>query len=531
MNDEGKFVFTLSEGKIAEKIGFVTDAIYNKEVKELFPENVVLIMQQNFLVSCQGSPVKFEMNLSDIDFLVYLSPIIQDNQVVEVVGTAIDITERKKSEQLINHMAYHDSLTGLPNRAFLHEQLRKMMQRENNEKEVFAVLFIDLDRFKNINDTLGHRTGDRLLTAVSERLLDAIGEEHIASRLSGDEFVILLPNSDEEIAASIAKRIINQLSKPFFIGNNELYITPSIGISMFPQDGEEPLKNADTAMYQAKSLGKNNFQFFTKEFDRKLNDKMILENELRKALEKEEFTLFYQPQVDITTGKMIGVEALIRWKHPKMGMISPIEFIPLAEETGLIIPIGNWVLYQACRQNQMWQDAGYEPIPISINVSLRQFMQKDFVQIVEKVLQQTKLAPQYLELEITESVTMDIAYTESVLTSLQDLGLKVSMDDFGTGYSSLSYLRRLPINKLKIDQSFIKNLDKKNKAIVRTIISLALNLQIDVIAEGIEQQEHVQFLKKHNCFQGQGYLFSKPIPVEELDLLFTTFLKGFKLGK
>ncbi len=530
-NDEGKIVFTLSEGKIAEKIGFVTDAIYNKEVKEFFPENVVPIMQQNFLVSCQGKPVEFEMNLSGIDFLVYLSPIIQENQVVEVVGTAIDITERKKSERLINHMAYHDSLTGLPNRAFLHELMTEMIQKENNENEMFAVLFIDLDRFKNINDTLGHRMGDRLLIAVSERLLDSIDEEHIASRLSGDEFVILLPNSDEVIAAKIAKRIIDQLSRPFLIGNNELYITPSIGISMFPQDGEEPLKNADTAMYQAKSQGKNNFQFFTKEFDRKLNDKMILENELRKALEREEFTLFYQPQVDITTGKMIGIEALIRWQHPKMGMISPIEFIPLAEETGLIIPIGNWVLYQACHQNQVWQDAGFEPIPISVNVSLRQFMQKDFVQIVEKVLQQTNLAPKYLELEITESVTMDIAYTECVLTSLQDLGLKVSMDDFGTGYSSLSYLRRLPINKLKIDQSFIRNLDKKNKAIVQTIISLALNLQIDVIAEGVEQQEHVQFLKKHNCFQGQGYLFSKPIPTEELDRLFPTFLKGFRLEK
>ena len=531
MNDEGKLVFTLSEGKIAEKIGFVTEAIYNKEVKDFFPENVVPIMQQNFLVSCQGKPVEFEMHLSNIDFLVYLSPIIQENQVVEVVGTAIDITERKKSEQLINHMAYHDSLTGLPNRAFLHELMTEMIQKENNEKEKFAVLFIDLDRFKNINDTLGHRMGDRLLIAVSERLLDSIDEGHIVSRLSGDEFVILLPNSDEEIAAMIAKRIIDQLSKSFIIGNNEMYITPSIGISMFPQDGEEPLRNADTAMYQAKSQGKNNFQFFTKEFDRKLNDKIILENELRKALEKEEFILYYQPQVDITTGKMIGVEALIRWEHPKMGMISPIEFIPLAEETGLIIPIGNWVLYQACHQNKVWQDAGYEPIPISVNVSLRQFMQKDFVQIVEKVLQQTNLAPQYLELEITESMTMDIAYTERVLTSLQDLGLKVSMDDFGTGYSSLSYLRRLPINKLKIDQSFIRNLDKKNKAIVRTIISLALNLQIDVIAEGVEQQEHVQFLKKHNCFQGQGYLFSKPIPKEELNRLFTTFLKGFRLEK
>ncbi len=514
-NAEGKLVFTLSEGKAAEKIGFVTEAIYNKEVKDFFPEDVVHIMEQNFMGACRGTPMEFEMHLLDIDFLVYLSPIIQDHQVIEVVGTAIDITERKKSEQLINHMAYHDSLTGLPNRAFLDEQMETAIK----ENKTFAVLFIDLDRFKNINDTLGHRMGDLLLIAVSERLLDCMDEGHIVSRISGDEFVILLPNSDEEIAKRIAQRIIDRLSTSFIIGNNEMYITPSIGISMFPQDGDEPLKSADTAMYQAKNQGKNSFHFFTQDLDRKLKEKLVLENQLRKALEKEEFVLYYQPQIDITTGKMIGVEALVRWMHPEMGMVPPMEFIPLAEETGLIIPIGNWVLYQACQQNKAWQDAGYEPIPISVNVSLRQFMQKNFVQVVYNILRQTNLAPQYLELEITESMTMDIAYTERVLTSLRDLGIKVSMDDFGTGYSSLSYLRTLPINKLKIDQAFIRNLDKKNKAIVRTIISLALNLQIEVIAEGVELKEHVTFLKKYNCFQAQGYLFSKPVPKEELGKL------------
>ena len=489
-------------------------------MKDFFPENVVSIMEENFIEASQGKSVNFEMNFSNIDFLVYLSPIIKDNQVIEVVGTAMDITERKKSEQLINHMAFHDSLTGLPNRTRFHERLTETLQLAKEKEETFAVLFIDLDRFKNINDTLGHRVGDLLLIAVSERLLETIGQDDIVSRIGGDEYVILLPNSDEEKAADIAKRIIDQLSSSFTFGNYEMYITPSIGISIFPKDGEDLLKNADAAMYQAKIQGKNNFQFYTQDLDRKLNEKLVLENELRKALEKDQFMLNYQPQIDITTGKMVGIEALLRWVHPKMGMVSPADFIPLAEETGLIIPIGDWVLRQACLQNKVWQEAGHEPIPISVNVSLRQFMQKDFVKIVENVLQQTNLEPQYLELEITESMTLDISYTEKVLASLQDLGIKVSIDDFGTGYSSLSYLRRLPINKLKIDQSFIRNLDKKNRAIVRTIISLALNLQIDVIAEGVELAEHVDFLKKYNCFQAQGYLYSKPRPKEELDQLF-----------
>lgn len=515
-NDQGKLVFTLSEGKVAEKIGFVTEAIYNKEVKDFFPENVVQIMEQNFREACQGKSMEFEMHLLDIDFLVYLSPIIQDYQVIEVVGTAFDITERKKNEQLINHMAYHDALTDLPNRILFHERLIDILQSAKKKNDTFALLFIDLDRFKNINDTLGHRMGDLLLMAVSKRLLYSVAKEHIVSRLGGDEYVILLPSSNEETAAIIAQGVIDQLSAPFIIENHEMYITPSIGISMFPRDGEELLKNADAAMYQAKIQGKNNFQFFTQDLDRQLTNKLMLENELRKALKKEQFVLYYQPQIDITTGKLIGIESLIRWIHPQLGMVSPMDFIPLAEETGLIISIGEWVLHQACEQNKKWQEEGYDKVPISVNVSLRQFMQKDFVEIVRNVLQDTNLESQYLELEITESMTLDIAYTEKILTLLRTLGVKVSMDDFGTGYSSLSYLSGLPINKLKIDQSFIRNLDKNNKAIVRTIISLAYNLGIDVIAEGVELQEHVDFLKKHNCFQAQGYLFSRPIPQEEV---------------
>lgn len=517
-NSTGELVFTLSEGKVAQRVGIVTETINNKKVNEIFPEDVSHLIYKNFLEAYKGKPTDFEVHVFNSDFLVHLSPIIQDNKVIEVVGTAIDITERKKSEQLINHMAYHDSLTGLYNRAYFYEKITEIIQSAKEKKETVALMFLDLDQFKNINDTLGHGMGDRLLIEVSKRLVYSVQKDTIIARLGGDEYVILLPNCNEEQSMIIAQRIIDKISSPFIIENHEMYITPSIGVSMFPRDGEELLKNADAAMYQAKLHGRSNYQFFTQDLAYKLNKKVALENDLRKALQNEEFILHYQPQIDITTGKVIGLEALIRWIHPKLGVISPQEFIPLAEETGLIIPIGEWVLYQACYQNRVWQEAGWEPVTISVNVSNMQFRQKDFVKIVDRVLQLTNLAPQYLELEITESMTVDIAYTERILTELKSLGIKVSMDDFGVGYSSLSYLRRLPINKLKIDQSFIRNLDPKNQAIVRTIITLARNLQIDVIAEGVESAEHVEFLKKHNCFQAQGYLFSKPIPMEELNL-------------
>ena len=516
----GKPIFILSEGKVAEKLGLVTETIQDKEVEAVFSDNIGEFLQKNFLEAYQEKPVNFEVQISGIDFLIYLSPIIQDDQVIEVVGTAIDITKRKNTELCINHMAYHDSLTGLPNRSFFNGQITKMIQTAKKKQESLAVMFIDLDQFKDINDTLGHTMGDQLLIAVSKRLIDTIRNDQIIFRLGGDEFIILLPNYNIEQITNTAQRIINQFSSPFMVENHEMHVTASIGISMFPNDGEDLLKNADAAMYQAKSYGRNNFYFFTEELAYKLNKKMVLDKELRKAVQTEQFILYYQPQINITTGKLVGMEALIRWNHQRLGIVSPLDFIPLAEETGLITVIGEWVLRQACYQNKAWQEAGYEPIPVSVNVSLGQFRQKDFVGLVEIVLQETGLDPQYLELEITESMTMDMAHTERILASLKALGVKVSMDDFGTGYSSLSYLRRLPINKLKIDQSFIRNLDVKNQAIVRTIITLANNLQMDVIAEGVELIEHVDFLKIHECFLAQGYLYSKPVPKEELDECF-----------
>lgn len=521
--EDGRLVFTLSEGKIAEEIGFVTEAIAGSEVKEFFPEDVQSLMEDNFRIAAEGKSNHFEMRLFGTDFLVYLSPIIVDEVVIEVVGTAFDITDKKEAEELIHHMAYHDYLTGLLNRAAFHDELDRLIDDAKEKDERFALLFIDLDRFKNINDTLGHRMGDQVLIAVANRLEESVCEQAIIARLGGDECAILLPNQSKETTRDMAEHIVSQFSRPLLVDQNEIYITPSVGISLYPKDGregEDLLNNADQAMYHVKNNENKNICFFSEELQDELKLRNSLENDLRTALENDEFILYYQPQMDIATKKVFGVESLIRWQHPDKGMISPGEFIPIAEKSGLIIPMGEWVLREASEQNKRWQDEGYEPIVISVNVSPQQFMQTDFVTVVKTILQQTNLAPHYLELEITEGMTMDVKSTTKVLKSLRDLGVKVSIDDFGTGYSSLNYLSKLPINQLKIDQSFIQEMNEKNRAIVKTIISLANNLQIDLIAEGVEMKEQVNFLKDQNCNKVQGFFFSRPLPAKEVTQFF-----------
>ncbi|WP_379968838.1 EAL domain-containing protein [Ectobacillus sp. sgz5001026] len=513
-NDEGKFVFTLSEGKGAEKIGFVTDKIYNKEIKDFFDASITPNIQTFFTKAYEGMAVNFEMQLQGTDLLVDLSPIIHKGKVIEVVGTATDITKRKKAEQTINHMAYHDALTNLPNRLLFHKRTNEAIHNAQVNKETFAVVFLDIDRFKNINDSLGHSTGDQILVEVAKRLVNCIGNDNVVSRQGGDEFTLLIKNSNEERITSFINLIKQRFSEVFIIGHHDIYISPSIGISIFPKDGKDVetlLRNADAAMYDAKQKGENNFKFFTPRLHKQISEKVTLESKLRKALENNQFKLVYQPQMDSYTNQIIGIESLIRWEHPDIGTISPFEFIPLAEETGLIIPIGEWVLRTACIQNKKWQQTGFNFLPISVNVSLKQFNQTNFVELVSNVLQETGLAPEYLELEITESMTMDIKLAEEQLENLNILGVKVSIDDFGTGYSSLHYLSKLPISKLKIDQSFIKNLNKKNQAIVKSIIALAKNLDIDVISEGVETKEQLNFLKQQHCYKIQGYIFSQPL--------------------
>ncbi|WP_141430520.1 bifunctional diguanylate cyclase/phosphodiesterase [Bacillus sp. 03113] len=421
-----------------------------------------------------------------------------------------DISARKQSEEKINQMVYRDPLTGLPNRLLLNDRHSHALDMAGESKHMIGIMFIDLDRFKYVNDTLGHAIGDCLLIEVAKRIQSCVGNADTVSRQGGDEFIILLPHTTSDEITKNAKKIIDLFSKSFVLDEHEIFVTPSIGISLYPSDGkdiETLIKNADTAMYRVKEQGKNNFQFYTPDMNEAVSKKMKLEIGLRKGLERNEFKVHYQPQIDAISGKVIGVEALIRWQHPEWGNISPAEFIPLAEETGLIIPIGKWVLYEACRQNKSWQNMGYPPLRVAVNISSRQFQQSDLVEVISQTLKETELDPHYLELELTESIIQDSKYAISIMQKLKTMGIHLSIDDFGTGYSSLSYLKLFPINTLKIDQSFTRNIfeDSKDAALVHTIINMAHNLNLKVIAEGVETQEQLHFLQQSQCNEMQGY--------------------------
>lgn len=520
-DDKEHFQFILSEGKLAEQLNFTTEEVENKSISVLFPRKIAETIERHANKAYTGQFVTFELRLKQAVYLIHLSPIIIDNKVKEIVGTAIDITERKQAEEKIKYLAYHDVLTGLPNRAQFLEKLEERIKQAHRQNESFTVMFLDLDRFKIINDTLGHMVGDELLKHVGDRLVRSVGTKNTVSRFGGDEFAVLLTDTDIDGAAVHAERILKQLGENFQLSDGvEVFISPSIGICEFPKDGQSPemlIKHADTAMYYAKSLGKNNYQYFNQELTERMKERIMLETALRNAIEEEHMLLYYQPQIDIEHNKIVGVEALIRWNHPELGLIEPDDFIPIAEETGLIIPIGEWVMRTACKQNVAWQRAGYKRMTMAVNISIRQFMSHGFPSVVKQVLSETTLDPQYLELEITESMTADIHYTEQILRELQEIGVKVSIDDFGSGYSSLSYLSKLPINKLKIDQAFLSDFSHKDKAVVKTMISLANNLGLDVIAEGVETEAQVDFLKEQQCKLAQGYRYFKPMSSQEIE--------------
>jgi diguanylate cyclase (GGDEF)-like protein/PAS domain S-box-containing protein len=442
-----------------------------------------------------------------------------------------DITERKKAEHQIAHMTYYDTLTGLPNQRLFKERLNDSLTRAKSNKENVSVLVLDLDRFKMVNDSLGCDQGDHLMVEISRRLTSCVREDDMVCRYEGDNFAILLRKVNHIKVKLIVERILAEFQKPFVIENLEIVITPSIGISFYPIDGNEGehlLANADTAMRSVKSKGKNTYQFYAETMNTR--SFLTMERELRKALNQNDLMVFYQPQMDLRTGKVIGNEALLRWNHPEWGMVSPDEFIHLAEETGLIVPIGEWVLKTACAQNKAWQDMGYAPMVVSVNLSPRQFTQSNIVDVVKKALKQSDLDSCYLNLEITESMTMDVENAITTLQELQALGVHISVDDFGKGYSSLSYLKRLPLDTLKIDQSFVRDctVDANAATIVKTIISMSHNLNLNVIAEGIETKEHLVFLRQHLCNEAQGYLFSRPLPAEKVREKFVKLPKMWK---
>jgi diguanylate cyclase (GGDEF)-like protein len=445
--------------------------------------------------------------------------------------------QHKLAEERIMKMAYYDTLTSLPNRALFHDRLKQTLEHSKRYGGRIALLFLDLDNFKRINDTLEHRVGDMLLKGVAKRLTsyirksDTISRQGInaspntVARLGGDEFIVLLTevNSMKD-AAKVAQRVLRLLSRPFLLDSHEVFITASIGIALYPDDGldvDTLLKNADTAMYHAKDQGKNNFQFYKESLNATALERLNLENNLRRALERNEFILHYQPRMDIRTGTIVGTEALIRWNHPKRGLIYPKDFISLAEETGIILPLGKWVLKTACEQNKKWQKeiSLNTRVAVSLNLSGLQFRQESLIQTIADVLKDSELEPPYLELEITESVIMKHAETTTtMLQKLKNMGVRISMDDFGTGYSSFGYLKRFPIDFIKIDRSFIRDVthNSEDAAIVKAIIAMAHTLKLRVIAEGVETKEQMEFLKQHGCDEMQGYFLSAPLPAEEL---------------
>ncbi|TDF99653.1 putative bifunctional diguanylate cyclase/phosphodiesterase [Paenibacillus piri] len=439
-----------------------------------------------------------------------------------------DVTELKRSLQLVEHMAYHDTLTGLPNRTLFQIQFAQMLAAANGHEETtpFAVLLIGLDRFHMVSDSLGHNWGDLLLKQIGARLQAMFGNDHSVSRIGNHEFAVLYKRvvGTEEIVET-TRLLHRQLMSPFKVREREFVVSCSIGLAIFPMDG----KDMDSLMRHAalvQSLEKEQGQgIYRLPQDKVATDslkRLELEYDLRKALEREEFELYYQPQYDIQNNRLIGMEALIRWQHPKQGMVSPGEFIPLAEETGLIVPIGDWVLRTACSQNKKWQDEGLPALTVSVNLSLRQFQKHNLIGDIVKTLKETGLHPRYLELEITESMAMDnIEQVIRKLNELKDLGVRISMDDFGTGYSSLQYLKKIPIHKLKIDQSFIRDItkDPDNAAIVSTILAMANHLRLEVVAEGVETTEDLQFLLNKECRHAQGYFFSRPLPKEQFKQL------------
>ena len=443
----------------------------------------------------------------------------------------------EEREQLV-HQAHHDTLTGLPNRLLFNEHVNLALARARRRSGRLAVLFLDLDRFKLINDTMGHSLGDLLLNNVAKRIREILREGDVLARQGGDEFLILLSEiCHEQDAVKVSELILGVFSQPLMLEGNEVYVSTSIGISLYPSNGddlESLVKQADTAMYYAKEQGRNNYQFFTAGLNIKANDRLSIENSLRRALEREEFVLHYQPQVDFESGIIVGLEALIRWNASGQGIVSPAAFIPIAEETGLIVPIGEWVLRTACAQNMAWQKQGYPLLRIAVNISARQFRAPNFIKTVAGILLEIGMDPQWLELEITESIAMENGEASvEMLNSFKELGIRISIDDFGTGFSSLNYLRRMPIDTLKIDQSFIKDIStgKNGEEVVTAIIQLAKNLRLKVIAEGVETNNQWSFLKDKQCNEMQGFLFSKAVTSQELERLLECLpLNGYPVG-
>ena len=522
VNEKGQYYFTLFEGKLAQTIGLNAEDIEKKLLNGIFDDEKAAFLAAQYKQAFKGETVTYKHKYNNHYLFTSLSPVEENGEIIEVIGSAVDITKHEESELRILHMAYHDFLTDLPNRRKLTEDLKQLIQQANSSERSFAVLFCDLDRFKYINDALGHSAGDQVISTIADRILEVIEYQGELYRLGGDEFIVLSYYAqDQNTTRRLASDILAAIEKPMKIMGEELFITSSIGISHYPDDatsGEQLIKYADMAMHFCKMNGRHGVLVYTPEMNHSYQDLLKLEVDLRHALNHEQLMLYYQPKVDIMTGKVKGAEALIRWNHPQEGFISPGKFIPVAEETGLIVQIGEWVLREACNQNMYWVEQGFAPQKIAVNISAIELQRQDFVFKVKQIIKETGISPEYLELEITENgVMQNTEDTIETMAELRSLGISLSIDDFGTGYSSLSYLRRFPINYLKIDQSFIRDVleDSSDAEIVKAMIQLAHTYNLKVVAEGVEEREILDFLFEQSCDLYQGYYYSKPLdPIE-----------------
>lgn len=526
-DNDGNIV--LISPSINKLLGYTQEELIGLNLSTLFvdPERRMKFLQA--LAENEGILNSYEMAMNRKDgSIVWVSSNAQycfdeAGNVIGVEGTTRDITERKQTEQHLRYLANYDALTKLPNRTLFRDRLEHALAYARRYNHLVVLMFLDVDRFKSINDSLGHLVGDQLLQAVSERLRSCAREGDTVARLGGDEFAIVMEGiidlSDSDVAA---QKVLGAMSQSFVLEGHDVFVTASIGVTIYPSDSndiESLMRNADTAMYRAKQAGRNNFQFYTEDMNTRAIESLLLQNNLRQALDREEFLLYYQPQISMTTGSMNGMEALVRWKHPELGILSPKQFISIAEETGLIIPLGEWVLKKVCLQIKEWQERDLPEFRVSVNLSAVQFQQKNLVERISSIVKEAGVDPGYIELEITEGVLIDDEESAiNILNQLKEIGMHISIDDFGTGYSSLSYLKRFPINTLKIDKSFIRDIstDPDDAAIAEAIIALGHSLRLNVIAEGVETQEQLSFLSPRGCDEVQGFYFSEPLPAPEI---------------
>ncbi|WP_229666668.1 EAL domain-containing protein [Paraliobacillus quinghaiensis] len=523
--ETGEYRFSLIEGKLTKKLDIHTENTYDQPLDIVFKNTDNLHVIEKFDRVFAGEEKETTFKHQHGSFFLYslLTPIMENDEVIEVVGSSIDITSLENAEKRIRYLAFHDQLTDLPNRSKLRDDMKELVDQADQFSS-FAVLYCDIDRLKHINDTLGDFLGDQVIQMIAKRLNNAIKDNGSLYRFGGDEFVAIIEGTKEEIDR-LSEKMLCEIKQPISLQGHEFFVTSSIGISLFGVDSfnaEALMNHASIAVHYCKVNGRNSRLFYTPKMNKMYNDILLMEGEIRKALYHNDFELYYQPQINVHTGEVIGLEALIRWYHKEKGYIPPSEFIPLAEECGLITQIGEWVIRKACNQHVIWIEKGFKPIRIAVNVSAIELQRFDFANKVAVIMEETNMDPAYLELEITEnSVMRNTEDCIKTMNALRDMGVSLSIDDFGTGYSSFGYLRKFPINFLKIDQSFVKNVlaESSNAEIIKAMIQLAHTFGLKVVAEGVEEQEVLDLLQKQQCDYYQGYFFSKPIPPDKLEQL------------